>query len=158
MKDTKDTENKITLLHFLAGLIEEQKEKKYAEIYGFIDDFKHMEKASRGAWFCLFIMQIYLKSNKLWRYSSGRHIVMCDYISKPCSRSNCKAGFFYFLAFIDFWIEPLFCLDRWFTGWAQFLYFVLFSFWWNDAEKYWTVAKKHRHFGERSRNFPKKRQ
>lgn len=47
LKDTKDSENKMTMLHFLAGLIEEGKEKKYSDVYGFIDDFKHMEKASR---------------------------------------------------------------------------------------------------------------
>nr|CAB3237999.1 protein diaphanous homolog 2-like [Phallusia mammillata] len=47
LKDTKNTENTFTMMHFLASMIEEQKDKRYNEVYGFIDDFKHIPKATR---------------------------------------------------------------------------------------------------------------
>ena len=36
------------MMMFLAKMIEEQKETRYSEVLGFIDDFKHMPKAVRG--------------------------------------------------------------------------------------------------------------
>lgn len=36
------------MMMFLAKAIEEQKDKHYADVYGFIEDFKHMPKAVRG--------------------------------------------------------------------------------------------------------------
>jgi len=38
----------MSMMHFLAGMIEEQKDKRYANVHGFIDDLKHVPKASRG--------------------------------------------------------------------------------------------------------------
>ena len=36
------------MMMFLAKMIEEQKEKNYEDVYGFIDDFIHMPKAAKG--------------------------------------------------------------------------------------------------------------
>uniref|UniRef100_H2Z893 FH2 domain-containing protein n=1 Tax=Ciona savignyi TaxID=51511 RepID=H2Z893_CIOSA len=47
LKDTKNTENTFNMLNFLAGMIEEQKEKRYSEVHGFIADLKHVHKAQR---------------------------------------------------------------------------------------------------------------
>ena len=33
---------------FLAKIIEEQKDKRYADVHGFIDDFTYVPKAMRG--------------------------------------------------------------------------------------------------------------
>ena len=48
IKDTKNTENTGTMLEFLAGIIDEQKDKRYSEVYGFIEELKHVPKAARG--------------------------------------------------------------------------------------------------------------
>lgn len=44
LRDTKSTDLKQTLLHFLAEMCQEQ----YPEIMGFTDELIHVEKASRG--------------------------------------------------------------------------------------------------------------
>lgn len=44
LRDTKSTDLKQTLLHFLAEMCQEE----YPEVMGFTDELIHVEKASRG--------------------------------------------------------------------------------------------------------------
>lgn len=44
LKDTKSSDQKMTLMHFLAETCEEQ----YPEVIHFTEDLNHVEKASRG--------------------------------------------------------------------------------------------------------------
>jgi len=47
LKDTKNNENSGTMLNFLATYIDENKDKRCADVHGFIEDLKHIPKASR---------------------------------------------------------------------------------------------------------------
>ena len=44
LKDTKSADQKITLLHFLAGVCEEE----FPDVLKFADDLEHVDRASRG--------------------------------------------------------------------------------------------------------------
>lgn len=44
LKDTKSADQKTTLLHFLVEVCEES----YQDVLNFVEDFQHLDKASKG--------------------------------------------------------------------------------------------------------------
>ena len=47
------------MLQFLAGIIEEQKDKRYSEVHGFMEELKHVPKAARGLILSVILVSMY---------------------------------------------------------------------------------------------------